>query len=202
MSNAVFPTLAGRGWDISKAPQFNTMPRRSASGYEYRAALMVYPLYKFTLKFDVLRDDTENNELKTLIGFFNSRLGAFDSFLYTDDADKAITTQSIGTGTGALATFQLVRSYGGFVEPVHNVNGAAQIYVNGVLKTLTTDYTISSTGMVTFVTPPANGLAVMWSGSYYYRCRFLDDTISPSQFVQNMYTLSKLEFIGSVMNKV
>ena len=202
MSNAIFPTLAGISWDISKAPQFSTIIHKAASGYEYRSALMVYPLYQFGLKYDVLRDNTANNELKTLLGFFNSRKGSFDSFLFTDPSDYTVTAEALGTGNGSNKIFQLVRNYGGFVEPVNTVNSAPLIYVNGVLKTLTTDYTISSTGLVTFVAAPANALAVTWTGTYYYRCRFLSDSISPTQFMQKLYSLSKLDFIGSVVSKV
>lgn len=202
MSNAVFPALAGISWDTGKMPEFNNIKHRAASGYEYRAALMVYPLYTFSHKYDVLRDDVANNELKTIVGFFNSRQASFDSFLYTDPADNSVTAQNIGTGNGSALTFQLVRSYGGFIEPVNNLNGAPGIYVNGVLKTVTTDYTISATGLVTFAVAPPNGHPVTWTGSYYYRCRFVEDKMAPIQFLQDLYNLKKLDFIGSVVNKV
>lgn len=202
MSNAILPLLAGLTWDITAEPQFRTIVHRAVSGYEVRAAFMIYPLWTFNLKYDILRDNAVNNELKTLLGFFNLRQGSFDSFLYSVPADSSVTTMSFGTGTGAATVFQLTRSYGGFVEPVNNLNAAPQIYVAGVLKTLTTDYTISATGVVTFVSAPANGAALTWTGTYYYRCRFLSDNISPSQFMQNIYNLNKLDFVGSPINKV
>jgi uncharacterized protein (TIGR02217 family) len=202
MSNAILPTLAGLAWDITTSPQFNTKVHRAVSGYETRAAFMVYPLWTFKLKYELLRDDVANNEFKTLIGFFNARQGQFDSFLYSNPADSAVVAMQFGVGTGAQYVFQLTRGYGGYTEPVNNFNGAPQIYVNGLLKTLTTDYTISATGLVTFVLSPANGLAITWTGSFYYRCRFLNDAIDPSQFMKNLYSLSKLEFIGSPVNKV
>lgn len=202
MGNSIFPTLAGRGFDMVKAPEFSTIKHRAASGYEYRAALFVYPLYTFTLKYDLLRDDTVNNELKQMVGFFNSRQGSYDSFLYTDPSDSSVTAQNFGTGTGSQTAFQLIRAYGGFAEPVNNVNGAPNIYVNGVLKTLTTDYTISATGLVTFVVAPPNGQPVTWTGNFYYRCRFVNDKIEPVQFMSNLHDLKKLDFVGSAVNKV
>lgn len=205
MSNAIFPVLAGQTWDITKSPEFNTITHRAASGYEYRAALMVTPLYTFGLKYDVLRDDVANNEVKTLIGFFNLRQGGFDSFLYTDPADSLITAQNIGTGTGSLTTFQTTRTYGGFTENVNNVNSITGVYDNGSPVTQGSGagkYTISATGMITFGTAPTSGHAITWTGTYYYRCRFLADKIDMNQFMRNLYDLKKLDFIGSVVNKV
>ncbi|HSM99024.1 MAG TPA: DUF2460 domain-containing protein [Gallionella sp.] len=202
MSNAVFPVLPGLAWDILLSPLFNTKVHRSVSGYEVRAAFMVYPLWKFALKYEVLRDNASFNELRTLVGFYNARQGQFDSFLYSNPSDSSVTAQQFGVGTGSQFTFQLTRSFGGYVEPVHNLNGNPSIYVNGVLKTLTTDYTISATGLVTFLASPPNGASITWTGSFYYRCRFLSDTNDFNQFMKNLYNLSKLEFIGSPMNKV
>jgi uncharacterized protein (TIGR02217 family) len=202
MGNAVLPVLAGLTWDIGTASQFNTKVHRAVSGYEVRAAYMNYPLWTFKLKYDLLRDDVANNELKTLLGFFNSRQGQFDSFLYSNPADNAVSAQQFGIGTGAQTAFQLTRPYGGYVEPAQNLNGAASIYVGGVLKTLTTDYTISATGMVTFVTAPASSASISWTGAFYYRCRFLSDMMDLNQFMSLRYNLNKLEFVGSPAQKV
>src|SRR5450759_2238082 len=168
MSNVVFPALPGLTWDIGMSPQFDTKVQRAVSGYEVRAAYRIYPLWTFKLKSELLRDTVANNELKPVIGFFNARQGSFDSFLHSAPSDNAVTAQAFGTGTGAQLAFHLVRSYGGYAEPVSNLNGAAAIYVNGVLKTLTTDYTISATGLVTFVVAPGNGLPLTWTGAFYY----------------------------------
>jgi uncharacterized protein (TIGR02217 family) len=165
---------------------------------------MSYPLYTFKLSYEVLRDDVANNELKTLAGFFLARQGQYDSFLFTDPSDHAVTAQSFGTGDGTTTAFQLVRAYGGFSEPVQNVNGAPSIYVNGTLKTVTTHYTLSSTGLVTFTAGniPTSGQALTWTGSYYFRVRFTADMAEFSQFLQNLWELKQLEFVGATGNKV
>lgn len=202
MSQSVFPTLSGLTWDIITSPQFNTKVHRAVSGYEVRAAFMQYPLWQFVFKYDVLRDNAALNELQSLLGFFNARQGSFDSFLYAYPSDNSVTAQNFGVGNGANKSFQLMRAYGGFVEPVNNLNGNPSIYVNGVLKTPVTDYTISASGLVTFVVAPPSGQVVTWTGSFYYRCRFLKDTVDFNQFMRNLWDLKKLEFIGSPMNKV
>jgi uncharacterized protein (TIGR02217 family) len=196
--------MAGLKWDSVKAPEFSTKVMRAVSGKELRAAYMSYPLYTFKLSYEVLRDDVANNELKTLAGFFLARQGQYDSFLFTDPSDHAVTAQSFGTGDGTTTAFQLVRAYGGFSEPVQNVNGTPSIYVNGTLKTVTTHYTISGTGLVTFTAGniPTSGQALTWTGSYYFRVRFTADMAEFSQFLQNLWELKQLEFVGATGNKV
>ncbi len=199
----VFPTFQGITWDISKTPTFNTTTHRSASGYEVRNALMQYPLWKFSLAFELLADSSSSgSDLKTLVGFFNKCQGSFAAFYYTDPTDNAVTAQTFGTGNGSTLSFQLTRTYGGFTEPVQNLNAAPSIYVNGVLQTLITNYSISPTGMVTFVTAPAGSAVLTWTGTFYYRVRFVNDTAEFNQFMYNLYELKQLEFIGSVINKV
>ena len=202
MSNSVYPVLAGLSWSVVKTPQFNTKIQKSVSGVELRASFMSSPVYTFGLTYEVLRAGGGFSELQTLMGFFNQRLGSFDNFLFDDLTDNSVTAQNIGTGTGSLTTFQLTRTFGGFTESVMNVNAAPQIFVNGVLKTLTTDYTISATGLVTFVTAPANGLAVTWTGTYYYRCRFVEDTTDYENFMYQLWALKSVELISSLGNKI
>ena len=89
--------------------------------------------------------------------------------------------------------FQLVRAFGGYVEPVYDTNGAPSIYVNGVLKTVTTDYTISAIGLITFVTAPGAALPITWTGSYYRRVTFMQDTAEFNQFLYKLWELKTIE---------
>lgn len=202
MSNSVFPSMAGLKWDNTRTPGFNTKVHRAASGREARAALQAFPLWTFKLSYEVLRAAVAYGELQTLAGFFLARLGSFDSFLYNDPTDNAVTDQSIGTGDGMMDTFQLVRAWGLFIEPVMNINGAVVIKVNGVTKTLITDYTLTSFGIVIFVVAPAVGTTITWTGAYYYRVRFMQDIAEFNQMMKDLWELKTLEFVGSVGNKV
>jgi uncharacterized protein (TIGR02217 family) len=198
MSAAVFPSLPGLTWDVGMSPQFSTRVQQSVSGREVRAALMAYPLWKFSLAYELLRADLAYSELQTLTGFFLQRQGMFDSFLYLNPVDHQVTAQPFGTGNGSTTRFVLARSFGGFAEPVQNSTGIT-VYVNGVS---TSAYVIDSTGAVVFNTAPPSGAALTWSGQFYYRCRFLDDVADFNNFMYQLWELKKLEFIGSPMNKV
>jgi uncharacterized protein (TIGR02217 family) len=195
MSNAVFPTLPGLAWDIQRTPMWSTTRKSSVSLREFRTANASYPRYKYKLTFEFLRQRTGFTEMATLAGFFNACQGGFDSFLYADPDDYTVTAQVLGVGDASNKLFQLVRTWGGFVEPVYDVNSAPLIYVNGVLQTLTTHYTVSVTGLVTFVTAPGAGLSVTWTGTYYRRMCFSQDVAEFSQFMKNLWSLKTLEML-------
>ena len=38
------------------------------------------------------------------------------------------------------------------------------------------DYTWTTKGLITFTTAPASGAVLKWSGAWYYRCHFKEDT--------------------------
>src|ERR1017187_5177878 len=110
MSNAVLPVLAGLGWPVVKTPMFSTKVQRAVSGKEYRTAYYQYPLYTFSILFDLLRDVAAYLEQQELLGFFLARQGSFDNFLYTDPNDCVVTAQVFETGDGVNALFPLVRT--------------------------------------------------------------------------------------------
>jgi len=204
MSNAFFPTLTGLAWNVVRQPEFNTKTQKAVSGREVRLAFMSFPLYTFKLTYEVLRGGNAYTEIKQLCSFFLQRQGKFDSFLYQDPTDNAVTGQGFGSGNGSTKAFQLVRAYGtlssAFVEPVQNLNGTPSIYINGTLQNAST-YTISN-GMVTFNSAPASGTSLTWTGGFYYRVRFNMDAAEFNQFMQDLWELKKCELYGSTMNKV
>jgi len=209
VSSSIFPVLPGRGFSTVKTPRFRTKTQQASSGREFRLGYWSYPLWNFALVFNVLRD-TPNvevrvapfNELVLIEGLFLSMLGSFDNFLFDDVTDDAVTDHLFGTGDGAKTQFQLVRAWGGFAEPVMNVNALTNIKKAGVAQNNPTDYTISSTGLVTFAVAPAAAAALTWTGTYYYRCRFEQDELDFDEFLYNLWQLKKCELVGSLGNKI
>lgn len=206
MSHSVFPTLPGVAWEVGMAPSWSTAIKRAVSGRELRAAFMQYPLWEFNLSYEFLRGGNRGADFSTLCGFFLAMRGQYDSFLYSAPADNAVAGMSFGSGNGVTKTFQLTRAFGAggfqFVEPIQNLNGSPSIYVSGILKAAGTDYTISDTGLVTFVTAPAFAEALTWTGAFYYRCRFTVDMAEFSLFMKDLWSLKKLSFVGAPGNKI
>ena len=70
-----------------------------------------------------------------------------------------LATLPIGTANGVQTAWQLTDA-GGFAINMP-VNG--QVYANGVLQAAGTDYTLGANGLITFGTPPANGVVLALS---------------------------------------
>jgi uncharacterized protein (TIGR02217 family) len=105
------------------------------------------------------------DDLYAVIAFFEERRGRLIGFRWRDPTDfkscppEAAPTaldQSIGTGDGATATFQLKKTYGSSFAPWTReikkpVAGTVLVAVGGVVQTPATDYAIDhTTGLVTF----------------------------------------------------
>jgi len=204
MSSSVFPSLPGLAFGITRTPLFNTLTKRSASGIDFRAALQQYPLYEFVLNYEFLKS-LQAQELQTLIGFFLSMGGQFDSFLYVDPLDNTVAGAQFGIGDGSTTGFQLTRPFGAggftFAEPVQNLQPVSPTEVD-IAGSPTTDYIVDENGFLTFGTAPGAGFPLTWSGSFYYRCRFGTDSLDPTLFAQGLHSLSKVKFVGAPGNRV
>ena len=213
MSTAVLPSLPGLAWPVEVTPEFSTIVRKALAGQETRVALRPYPLKKWKLKWDVLRQGTVGGsaytELQQLFGFFNARQGQFDSFLFEDTftPDNQVTGQAIGNGDGSTLTFQLFRTFGGFAEQIlaPNLGQTVNVYVNGVLQS-GSNYSVgawgsSTPGIVTFGAghAPGNGLAVTADFYFYWPVRFNADTCSFSEFMSTLTSVDSLE-LQQVLN--
>jgi uncharacterized protein (TIGR02217 family) len=202
MSTAVFPTFAGLGWDVVRTPIWDTTIQENASGKEVRIANQTYPRYLWDLTFDVLRQGVVHgvaySEMSQLLGFYNARQGQFDTFLYTDPDDNSVTGQGIGTGDGATTDFQLVRAFGGYVEPILAPNSVSAVKLNGVTQA-GGSYTVNGwgsakPGVVTFSSPPGSGVAITADFTFYWPCRFEGDSLPLNKFMSSLYNGKKLSF--------
>ena len=192
MSNSIFPTLAGIDINRTKTPEWKTVVHQSVNGKESRTSMMSAPIWNFQLAINTLRTTTPIDEMAQMLSFYNQMGGSYDTFLYLDPYDNAVTNQVFTIADGTTTKYQLYRNIQSFLEPIQNVVGAPSIYSNGVL--LTSGYTISSTGVVTFTTAPISGKSLSWTGQFYFRCRFTDDTQDFDQFTYNMYEMKKISF--------
>ena len=200
---AIFPVLPGLGWSVIKAPRFQSRVQRAVTGRELRVLDQPYPIWTWTLTYNLLRDkwDTRGagglgvgyDELRTLAGFFLQQQGSFAPFLFDDPTDDSITGQIVGTGNSSAAAFQLVRTMNGFDEPVTAPNTVSQLYFDGVRQSAAS-YTVDpATGLVTFTTPPPSGRVITADFTYYFRVRFADDTAEFENFMLQLWQLKQVK---------
>lgn len=106
------------------------------------------------------------------------------------------TSQAIAIGDGATLAFSIIRSLvvGGAQELMQNFVLPPFIFDNGALVN-PVNYTIDQYGTLTFTVAPVAGHVISWTGQFYYRCHFLDDTWAElaEEFYQ-IWTMSGLKF--------
>jgi uncharacterized protein (TIGR02217 family) len=142
------------------------------SGREARNARWAHSRRRYDAGYGVKTLDA----LQAVVAFFEERRGQLHGFRWRDRLDHSSAApgaplspldQGIGTGNGATASFQLVKSYGsGFApyarEIVKPVAGSVRVAVGGVELTGTAFNCDTTTGVVTFLAGhiPAAGAAV------------------------------------------
>lgn len=193
---AVFPSFAGLEFPVVKTPVFSTLVQQSVSGMETRAAMQLYPRWKYTLSFNFLRDlDSPFDEFSRLAGFFLARKGPFEAFLFNDPDDNVVVNQQIGTGDGSNRNFQLIRTLGGFDEPILCPVFVTIIVAGVALARSAWSYT-SQPGQVRLDTAPASGAAVTTDLTYCWPVRFLADETDFSKFLDKVWEAKQIEFIS------
>jgi uncharacterized protein (TIGR02217 family) len=205
---AIFPSLPGLGWSVTKAPRFATRIQRAVSGREVRLLDQPMPIWSWTLTYTLLRDRWDvrggagpgagHDELRTLMGFFLQRQGAFQPFLFDDPTDDQVTGQLIGTGDGGTSVFQLVRTMNGFSEPIAAPNAVSAVYFNGIVQS-PANYTIdAATGLVSFTAPPPAAQAVTADFTYWFRVRFADDSTEFENFLYQLWSLKQIKLQSAI----
>jgi len=199
MSNSILPDFAGFGMDRKRNPRFANRIKTTISGREVRNRFAAYPVWHFTRPVEALINDLDADDLNQLTGFYMVHGGQDDSWLYDCPGYNRAESVWIGTGNGSSTQFQLLLGYPwGFVEPVHNPKNDVQILVDEVLQT--SGYSLGGTGLVTFATAPAPGQLIVWSGGYYYRCRFDFDLPDFNESLPGVFDYADYSFIGSPVN--
>lgn len=141
-------------------------------------------------RYDVSYGIHTLDDIEQLVSFFHGVRGRVHGFRFKDYADyrsgsvltsPSPTDQTIGTADGAETAFQLVKVYdylaNSYTRTIAKpVNGTVRVAVAGVeqLSGWTCDTT---TGIVTFTSPPASG-AVTAGFEFDVPCRFDTDTLS------------------------
>jgi hypothetical protein len=202
MSGLLFPTLIGQTPDVIRSYLWNTARQAGLSGKQSNMQLRAFPLVHFEYSFEYLPDNVTPSNFKAIVGLHNQVAGKYDTFLFNDPNFNTIPSsapQTFGTSDGTTTTvYQLVASYEnsggpGALEMVQNLNGTPVLYDNGTAIS-SSHYTISATGGVQFSTAPSSGHTLSWSGSFYYRCRFDEDQIDWTAFMNQWWMARKVAF--------
>jgi hypothetical protein len=215
MSSTIFSpnAFSGLGWNYRRYYEWNTGVQVSLSGKRSTIDYMMFPLVHFEYEYNIIHDDTSPSELQALMGVFNSVAGRFDTFLMTDPDFNTIPAASptpFAISTGLTSTqYQLTALYapttGGFAgvgapEIIQNLNGTPVLYDQTSATVITSShYTIGPTGLVTFTTPTTAGHAILWSGSWWYRVEFDDDTLADTTEFMHQWWTTKIKLTSVIL---
>ena|ERR1700678_1130278 len=198
MSYTILPTMPlSMAKGLKKSPNFDgNTPQKTAAG-RANASLIVkpYPTWDFEFGMDAVtgNEASASSTIAQFNGAYIACQGTGNLFLFTDPQDNTVAYASSGmlnvtagaaspmstTGDGSSTQFQLARSIGGIAwDIIQNLNGSATVKVNG---TVTVPSSVSSTGLVTFSSAPANGATLTWTGSFYFLCRFAENSIDATR---------------------
>ncbi len=179
-----FPDNISRG--ARGGPERRTQIVELASGAEERNASWANSRRRYDVAYGIRRTD----DLAAVVAFFEARNGRLHGFRYRDWADyksappsQAITAtdQQIGTGTGSLQTFQLSKRYTSGAQTwvrtiTKPVAGTIRVAL-GMVEQMTGWTVDTTTGVVTFTTAPAGGVAVRAGFEFDVPVRFDSDTL-------------------------
>ncbi len=155
-------------------PEFCTVVLETPSGTEQRIQRWAFPRHSGQIGFGV----RTQQQLADLKAFFMARAGKARGFLFHDHRDGTALDQPLGTGDGVRTQFQLVKVYtSGSISIIRKITrpdvATLAVKVNGISSTAWS--LDSSTGVVTFTTPPTSGRSVTASFNFFVPVRFDTD---------------------------
>ncbi|RMD90308.1 MAG: TIGR02217 family protein [Alphaproteobacteria bacterium] len=170
-------------------PRFSTEIVVTASGHERRNQDWL----EARAEYDLAGGIRSEADLATLVAFFRARAGRAFGFRFKDWADYSsaapgaaisATDQAIGSGDGTTTAFQLVKAYGdGAATHLRTIRkpvaGTVRVALDGTEQT--SGWSLDdTTGLVSFTTPPAAGVAITAGFEFDVPVRFAEDRIAVS----------------------
>jgi uncharacterized protein (TIGR02217 family) len=153
VDNLVMPEKVSVGF--KGGPTFSTDKVKSVSQQTRR--LMNQPIAVHTYTWNLQNADNEASSaiVDQLRSFWFDRRGDFKTFLMKDWADFKLVAEQIFIGDGIANSCQVTKTYTAGVNPYvrvirHIKAGTLQVFRDGVPQTTSGDWTVNSTGLITF----------------------------------------------------
>ena len=197
-----FPDNISRG--ARGGPERRTQVVELASGDEERNASWVNSRRRYNVAYGIRRAD----DLAAVVAFFEARNGRLNGFRYKDWADyksslpsqpTSPTDQQIGTGTGSLKTFQLVKRYTSGAQSwtrtiVKLVSATVRVALGAVEQV--SGWTLdTATGVVTFTIAPGNGVIVRAGFEFDVPVRFDTDMLDVTLDIERLGSITSIPLL-------
>lgn len=185
-------------------PAFYNVIQEAISGQEQRVRVWAKCRGRWQAGYSILNYGETAGTFQAVLALFMAHGGSSRPFPFKAHGDETLTNELIGTGDGADTTFQIIKTYDPgtllgvatlhtYVRDIYLPRSGLVVKVNGVTQTLTTHYTIGSTGIITFLSAPANGHAITVTGEFDIPVRFDLGPDEPLPMVINEAGLAQIE---------
>ncbi|WP_333817890.1 DUF2460 domain-containing protein [Tabrizicola sp.] len=197
-----FPDSISRG--AKGGPERRTQIVELASGDEERNASWANSRRRYDVSYGVRRAD----DLAAVVAFFEARNGRLHAFRFKDWSDyksclpsaaPSPTDQIIGTGNGSTTTFALTKTYASGAQSwartiIKPVAGTVTVSLNGVAQG--SGWSINTTtGIVTFVAPPATGAVIRAGFEFDVPVRFDTDELPVTLDIERTGSIPSIPLI-------
>ena len=197
-----FPDNISRG--ARGGPERRTQIVEMASGDEERNGSWADSRRRYDASYGIRKAD----DLAAVTAFFEARRGRLYGFRWKDWADyksglpsanPAAVDQPLSTGNGLATTFQLVKLYTSGAQSwtrtiTKPVAGTVALALNGV--TQINGWTVNTTtGVVTFSTAPAPGVAITAGFEFDVPVRFDTDSLDVTLDFERLGSITSIPLI-------
>lgn len=197
-----FPDNISRG--ARGGPERRTQIVELASGAEERNASWANSRRRYDVAYGIRRAD----DLAAVVAFFEARNGRLHGFRFKDWADfksclpsqaPSPTNQPIGTGNGSATLFQLTKRYTSGAQSwtrviTKPVAGTVTIALNGTPQA--SGWSVSTTtGLITFVTAPAAGVALTAGFEFDVPVRFDTDALDVTLDLERLGSITSIPLV-------
>lgn len=197
-----FPDNISRG--ARGGPERRTQIVELASGAEERNASWANSRRRYDVAYGIRRAD----DLAAVVAFFEARNGRLHGFRFKDWADfkyclpsqsPGPTNQPIGTGNSAATLFQLTKRYTSGAQSwsraiTKPVAGTVTIALNGTPQA--SGWSVSTTtGLITFTTAPATGVAITAGFEFDVPVRFDTDALDVTLDVERLGSITSIPLV-------
>lgn len=197
-----FPDNISRG--ARGGPERRTQIVELASGAEERNASWANSRRRYDVAYGIRRAD----DLAAVVAFFEARNGRLHGFRFKDWADfksclpsqtPVSTDQPIGAGNGSTNTFQLAKRYTSGAQSwtraiTKPVAGTVAIALNGTPQA--SGWSVSTTtGLITFTTAPAAGVAITAGFEFDIPVRFDTDVLDVTLDLERLGSINSIPLV-------
>ncbi len=166
------------------SPTYQNVIQEAIAGNEQRFAQWTKCRGVGDISYGLLNSTNATGDFRAIVAIYRAHFASLLPFRFKDWSDYQATDEIFGTGDGTTVAFQLSKTYDPslillnttgstfYVRDITLLASTPVIEVDGVTKTVVTDYTISSSGVVTFTSAPASTKLCTWTGEFDVPVRF------------------------------